>query len=342
MSAPAPGDATPAEPLANSGGVVSAILAAARPAQWVKNLVLPLPFLFGGALGEPAGWALAAAGFAIFCVITSGVYIVNDVADRERDRAHPVKKFRPLASGRLSASTAVSVAAVLETAGLAAAFLLKREFGFWCAVYAVLMLTYSLLWKRVPFLEALVVAAGMPLRALAGAALAGVDPSLFLMGCAYLLALFLVAGKRQWEFLNAAPGHRPALAAYREEGLDHLFIVTGLATVAAYAAYSTSARTLDPLRPVARADRAFRGARDRPLRPAGLQARRRGESDPGAADRRSVASPDRDRLGGDGGLDHLWPLIRRPASRASRRPRDRRRRETSASAWAFWPTTSRT
>ena len=117
MSAPAPGDATPAEPLANSGGVVSAILAAARPAQWVKNLVLPLPFLFGGALGEPAGWALAAAGFAIFCVITSGVYIVNDVADRERDRAHPVKKFRPLASGRLSASTAVSVAAVLETAG---------------------------------------------------------------------------------------------------------------------------------------------------------------------------------------------------------------------------------
>ena len=64
MSAPAPGDATPAEPLANSGGVVSAILAAARPAQWVKNLVLPLPFLFGGALGEPAGWALAAAGFA--------------------------------------------------------------------------------------------------------------------------------------------------------------------------------------------------------------------------------------------------------------------------------------
>ena len=244
MSAPAPGDATPAEPLANSGGVVSAILAAARPAQWVKNLVLPLPFLFGGALGEPAGWALAAAGFAIFCVITSGVYIVNDVADRERDRAHPVKKFRPLASGRLSASTAVSVAAVVETAGLAAAFLLKREFGFWCAVYAVLMLTYSLLWKRVPFLEALVVAAGMPLRALAGAALAGVDPSLFLMGCAYLLALFLVAGKRQWEFLNAAPGHRPALAAYREEGLDRLFIVTGLATVAAYAAYSTSARTV--------------------------------------------------------------------------------------------------
>src|SRR5262245_53211216 len=249
MSAAAPGEATPAE-LSGGGSVskLAALAAAARPAQWVKNLVLPLPFLFGAALGTPVGWALAAAGLAVFCVITSGVYLVNDVADRERDRAHPVKKFRPLASGRLSAATAVSAAAILEAAGLAAAFLLGRQFGFWCAVYAALMLSYSLLWKRVPFLEALVVAAGMPLRALAGAALAGVNPSLFLMGCAYLLALFLVAGKRQWEFQNAgtrsSSEHRPALAAYREEGLDYLFVVTALATTAGYAAYTVSASTL--------------------------------------------------------------------------------------------------
>ena len=85
----------------------AALVAAARPAQWVKNLVLPLPFLFGGALGTGRGWVLAAAGFAIFCLITSGVYIVNDVMDRERDRAHPEKKHRPLASGRLAVSTAV-------------------------------------------------------------------------------------------------------------------------------------------------------------------------------------------------------------------------------------------
>ena len=248
MSVAAPGESTPAE---LSGGRSAATLdklvalaSAARPAQWVKNLVLPLPFLFGAALGAPSGWALAAAGLGIFCVITSGVYLVNDVADRERDRAHPVKRFRPLASGRLAPSTALSAAALFEAAGLAAAFVLKREFGFWCAIYAALMLSYSLLWKRIPFLEALIVAAGMPLRALAGAALAGVSPSPFLMGCAYLLALFLVAGKRQWEFLNAEPGHRPALAAYREEGLDHLFILTGLATVAAYAGYSTSAHTI--------------------------------------------------------------------------------------------------
>ena len=104
------------------------------------------------------------------------------------------------------------------------------------------MIAYSLVLKRIPFLEALIVAAGMPLRALAGAALAGVGPSQFLLMCAYLLALFLVAGKRQWEYHNAgersSAEHRPALAAYRAEGLDYLFIVTGLSTVSAYSAYS--------------------------------------------------------------------------------------------------------
>ncbi len=247
MSAPAPGDATPAESRA-SGGVAGALLSAARPAQWIKNLVLPLPFLFGGALGSAGGWLLAAAGFAIFCLITSGVYIVNDIMDRERDRAHPEKKHRPLASGRLAVSTAATAAVAIEIAGLLAAFALRREFGLWCLAYAALMLTYSLALKRIPFLEALIVAAGMPLRALAGAALAEVWPSPYLMGCAYLLALFLVAGKRQWEFLHAghksAADHRPALAAYHEGGLDYLFLITALATVAGYSGYSAAPSTV--------------------------------------------------------------------------------------------------
>jgi 4-hydroxybenzoate polyprenyltransferase len=247
MAVASPGDSTPAERLA-SGGAVAALAASVRPAQWVKNLVLPLPFLFGGALGSPRGWWLATAGLAAFCAISSGVYLVNDVMDRERDRAHPVKRHRPLASGRLPVSTAFAAALALESVGLGAAFLLRPQFGRWCAIYAALMLAYSLLLKRIPFLEALIVAAGMPLRALAGAALAQVWPSPFLMGCAYLLALFLVAGKRQWEFQHAghrsSAEHRPALSAYREEGLDYLFVVTALTTVAAYAGYSTAPSTL--------------------------------------------------------------------------------------------------
>jgi len=235
--------ATAARP---SGG---ALLASLRPAQWVKNLVLPLPFLFGGALATARGWWLAAGGLVVFCAVTSAVYLVNDVMDRERDRAHPVKRNRPLATGSLSIGTALVAAGVLGAGGLGAAFVLDGRFGAWTAVYAALMIAYSLWLKRVPFLEALIVAAGLPLRALAGAALAGVAPSPFLMGCAYLLALFLVVGKRQWELQNAGGAasssseHRPALAAYGVEGLDFLFVVTALSTVAAYTAYSVTPST---------------------------------------------------------------------------------------------------
>jgi 4-hydroxybenzoate polyprenyltransferase len=227
----------------------AALLAAARPAQWVKNLVLPLPFLFGGALGHVRGWVLAAVGVAVFCAISSGIYLVNDVMDRDRDRAHPVKRHRPLASGELRVSTALAAGIPLTTIGLVAAFLLSPPFGRWCAIYAILMLSYSIGFKQIPFLEALIVAAGLPLRALAGAALAGLSASSFLMLCAYLLALFLVVGKRQWELQNAGRGtgsaeHRSVLASYGTEALDFLFVVTALATVAAYSAYTVVPSTL--------------------------------------------------------------------------------------------------
>ena len=238
-----------ASPVPASGGTLGALFQSVRPAQWVKNLVLPLPFLFGGALSTPRGWTLAAAGLAIFCAITSGVYLVNDVMDRERDRAHPVKRHRPLASGRLSPRVAVAAGALGLGGGLAAALLLSVPFGLWVGSYAALMVAYSLWLKRIPFVEALIVAAGLPLRALAGAALASLPPSPFLMGCAYLLALFLVVGKRQWELhhagsvAGASAEHRSVLASYGAEGLDFLFVVTALTTVAAYTAYSVIAST---------------------------------------------------------------------------------------------------
>lgn len=227
---------------------ISALFVSLRPAQWVKNLVLPLPFLFGGALATGHGWRLAVAGFLVFSAIASSVYLVNDVMDRERDSAHPVKRHRPLAAGELRPSVALAASAVLMAGGLGAALALELRFAEWCALYAGLMVAYSLWLKRIPFLEALIVAAGLPLRALAGAALAELAPSLFLMGCAYLLALFLVVGKRQWELQNAgrrsSAEHRPALSAYHAEGLDFLFVICALTTVAVYTAYSVIPSTL--------------------------------------------------------------------------------------------------
>jgi 4-hydroxybenzoate polyprenyltransferase len=221
---------------------VQALWLSIRPSQWVKNLVLALPFLFGGALASARGWARAAEGFLLFCAVAGAVYLINDLVDREHDRAHPIKRRRPLASGELKASSAVVAALSLGGIGLTGAFLLSESFGGWCAIYTALMVAYSLWLKQVPFLEAGIVAAGLPLRALAGAALAERPASLFLMGCAYLLALFLVVGKRQWELQHAgitsSSEHRAVLASYRAEGLDFLFVVTALTTVAAYSAYS--------------------------------------------------------------------------------------------------------
>lgn len=245
--------ATPSTETAPAAGfsatrTLSALFVSLRPEQWVKNLVLPLPFLFGRSLGEVRGWILAAAGVGVFCVVSSAIYLINDVKDRERDRAHPVKRRRPLAAGELGVPTALSAAVILLAAGLLAAFLLSSVFGKWCLFYATLMIAYSLWLKRVPFLEALIVAAGLPVRALAGAALARVPASLFLMGCAYLLALFLVVGKRQWELQNAgttsSAEHRSVLAVYGVEWLDFVFVTTALSVVAGYAVYSVIPSTL--------------------------------------------------------------------------------------------------
>ena len=249
---PAMAATTSGEPVAvaahSSRSTVSALIVSLRPEQWVKNLVLPLPFLFGSALRDARGWVLAGAGFIVFCVISSAVYLVNDVMDRDRDRAHPVKRRRPLATGELGVGAALAAAGVLAGAGLLVAFLLSPAFGSWCFLYAALMIAYSLWLKRVPFLEALIVAAGLPLRALAGAALAEVPASLFLMGCAYLLALFLVVGKRQWELQNAGTSssaeHRSVLAVYGAEGLDFVFLTAALTVVAGYAVYSVIPSTM--------------------------------------------------------------------------------------------------
>src|SRR4029079_17002918 len=101
MAPTSSGESTLAEVLAVSRAFAS-VAASARPAQWVKNLVVALPFLFGAALSSPRGWWLSAPGVVVFSAVASGIYIVNDVVDRERDRAHPVKRHRPLASGQLA------------------------------------------------------------------------------------------------------------------------------------------------------------------------------------------------------------------------------------------------
>jgi 4-hydroxybenzoate polyprenyltransferase len=224
-----------------------AVLVSLRPRQWVKNL-----FVFGGLLfGQqlfypPAVWA-ALAAFVVFCGLSGAIYLLNDVADRDKDRLHPDKRMRPIASGRLSVRVALIAAAVLIVSGLAAAVWVSRPFALVALAYVVLLSAYSAWLKHVVIVDVLVVAIGFVLRAAAGALAIGVAISGWLLICTILLALFLALGKRRHEVLTleeSAARHRPILAEYSAGLLDQMIAVVTASTVTAYALYTMSPETV--------------------------------------------------------------------------------------------------
>ena len=226
--------------------MLGAILHSMRPRQWVKNL-----FVFGGVvfserLFTPAVWT-AAAAFVIFCALSGAVYLLNDVADRDKDRQHPDKCRRPIAAGRLSVSAAVMAAMVLIVIGLGAAAWLSRPFALAALAYVTLLSAYSAWLKHMVIVDVLAVALGFVLRAAAGALVIGAAISSWLLICTILLALFLALGKRRNEALALqadADRHRPILAEYSPAFLDQMISVVTASTVTAYALYTMSPETV--------------------------------------------------------------------------------------------------
>jgi len=183
----------------------------------------------------------------IFCGLSGAIYLLNDVADRDKDRLHPDKRTRPIASGRLSVRTAVAAAAVLIVVGLAAAVWLSPPFAVAACAYVVLLSAYSAWLKHVVIVDVLVVAIGFVLRAAAGALVIGVAISGWLLICTILLALFLALGKRRYEVLTLeedAGRHRPILTEYSAGLLDQMIAVVTASTVTAYALYTMSPETV--------------------------------------------------------------------------------------------------
>jgi 4-hydroxybenzoate polyprenyltransferase len=225
---------------------LTAILVSLRPRQWVKNLFVFAGLIFAQKLFTPAAW-IAWAAFAIFCALSGAIYLLNDVADRERDRLHPTKRERPIAAGRLGAATAAAAAAVLIAASLAAAALLPRAFLVTAVAYVVLLVAYSAWLKHIVLVDVIVVASGFVLRAVAGAVAIRVEISGWLLICTILLALFLALGKRRYEYLalgGEAAEHRPILAEYSPALLDQMIAVVTASTVTAYALYTMSPETV--------------------------------------------------------------------------------------------------
>lgn len=226
--------------------MVRDVVVSLRPRQWVKNLFVFAGLIFGQQLFSSAVWT-ALAAFAIFCALSGAIYLLNDVADRERDRRHPRKRERPVAAGRLSPARAVLIAAVLIAGGLAAAVAVSRGFAAVAVAYVALLGAYSAWLKHLVIADVLVVAFGFVLRAVAGALAVGVAISGWLIICTMLIALFLALGKRRHEVLTLgeeAREHRPILAEYSAPLLDQMIAVVTASTVTAYALYTMSPETV--------------------------------------------------------------------------------------------------
>lgn len=227
-------------------GRVRAVWLSLRPRQWVKNLFVLAGVIFSQNLFTPL-LLPALAAFALFCALSGGVYLINDVADYDKDRLHPAKRHRPVASGTLPRMAALWTGAGIILGSLALAFLLSGAFGWVAAGYVVLLVAYSAGLKRVVIVDALTVAVGFVLRAIAGAVVIDVEISGWLLICTILLALFLALGKRRHELLTLeeeAAAHRPILADYNAGLLDQMIAVVTASTVTAYALYTMSAETV--------------------------------------------------------------------------------------------------
>jgi 4-hydroxybenzoate polyprenyltransferase len=225
---------------------VAAALLSLRPRQWVKNLFVFAGLIFSQSLFTPLFWP-ALAAFLIFCALSGAIYVFNDLADVEKDRLHPTKRARPIASGALSRRAAAGLGVALVLGSLVLAFRLSVPFGLAAAAYAALLTAYSVWLKHLVILDVLTVAAGFVLRAVAGAAAIAVEISGWLVICTILVALFLALGKRRHEYRTlrgAAAAHRPILAEYSESFLDQMVAVVTASTVTAYALYTMSPDTV--------------------------------------------------------------------------------------------------
>jgi decaprenyl-phosphate phosphoribosyltransferase len=176
--------------------VIDAVVRSMRPRQWTKNLLVAAAPLAAGQLFDTPVWWQTAVAFVAFCAVSSAVYLVNDVVDIESDRAHPLKRLRPIAAGVLSTRLALAVAAVVGVAGIAAGTAVNWHLGLLLVAYAALQGAYSLSLKHEPVFDLAVVTVGFLMRAVAGGLAAGLPLSGFFLMVAGFGSLFMVAGKR--------------------------------------------------------------------------------------------------------------------------------------------------
>jgi 4-hydroxybenzoate polyprenyltransferase len=225
--------------------MLKALLKTMRPRQWPKNIFIFAALVFDKQLLNVEAFLRTLAGFVLFCLISSSVYIFNDLADVEADRQHPEKKNRPIAAGKLPVGVAWVAGVVLVIVSLSLAFLLAPSFAAVLFIYFLLNVAYSKWLKHVPIIDVFVIAAGFVLRVHAGVTLIQVERfSPWLYVVMTLLSLFLGFGKRRAELALLAQGagsHRKVLDGYTLPLLDQYIMIVSGTTIVAYSLYTFSA-----------------------------------------------------------------------------------------------------
>lgn len=201
------------------------LLKTARPRQWLKNLSLVAALIFSGELFHLSSFILIAWATFIFCILTSSVYFFNDIVDFSRDRLHPFKKFRPIASGKLPIPSAVFFALFGIFVSLYLSFQLSFFFFLVCLAYFLLQIVYSLFFKNIIILDVLSIAVSFILRIYAGAIILNYHISIWFLLCVTSLALLMAVGKRRAELAlldkEVAPAYRKTLIQYSPDLLDN-------------------------------------------------------------------------------------------------------------------------
>ncbi|MDR6718070.1 4-hydroxybenzoate polyprenyltransferase [Paenibacillus sp. 2003] len=239
---------TVSSPATGTGSTVSGLFRLLRPKQWTKNLLLFAALLFSFEEIRAETILATLLGFILFSLVAGCVYILNDFVDRDRDRQHPVKKYRPMASGQVNPSHALLFGIILLILSVGTAFMMNPLFGVLCIVYFLLNVSYSFVLKHLVILDMMTIAAGFVLRAIAGGVLIHVPFTPWFLICTMLLSLFLAIGKRRNELtlLEGNTGsHRKVLDNYSITLLDQFNTIVTTATIISYSLFTfTSDRTI--------------------------------------------------------------------------------------------------
>jgi len=221
---------------------LSALIRLARPRQWVKNAFVAAPLFFTPEAINARNLLMVALAVAVFCLLASAIYAFNDWCDREADRQHPSKRNRPIASGAVSPEIGLAFSAgLLIVAVILTAAFMPRGFAVYAAVYAVFSILYSLRLKHIALLDVLIVSIGFVLRVQAGSAAIAVTPTVWIVICTFLLALFLALAKRRDDLTrDMQDSHRPALAGYNLRFVDSALSVLLAALLVSYLIYTTN------------------------------------------------------------------------------------------------------